>query len=82
MEKNLVSVAREVEKLRAEQLNAERRARGLGKTSIFSFVLHMKFKYERMGTEILAVYTTSIKQVCFKLPNLSYRWRSLWNVEQ
>ncbi|KAM1102396.1 hypothetical protein ACFX2I_011039 [Malus domestica] len=30
MEKNLVSMAREIEKLRAEQLNADRRARGLG----------------------------------------------------
>ncbi|KAM7464342.1 hypothetical protein LguiA_032463 [Lonicera macranthoides] len=30
MEKNLVSIAREIEKLRAEQLSAERRARGLG----------------------------------------------------
>ncbi|KAA8529166.1 hypothetical protein F0562_034035 [Nyssa sinensis] len=30
MEKNLVSMAREIEKLRAEQLGAERRARGLG----------------------------------------------------
>ncbi|PKI73033.1 hypothetical protein CRG98_006584, partial [Punica granatum] len=31
MEKNLVSMAREIEKLRAEQLNAERRVQGLGK---------------------------------------------------
>ncbi|XP_019054237.1 PREDICTED: protein FLX-like 3 [Nelumbo nucifera] len=30
MEKNLVSMAREIEKLRAEHLNAEKRARGLG----------------------------------------------------
>uniref|UniRef100_A0A5B6ZQM3 Protein FLX-like 3 n=1 Tax=Davidia involucrata TaxID=16924 RepID=A0A5B6ZQM3_DAVIN len=30
MEKNLVSMAREIEKLRAEQMSAERRARGLG----------------------------------------------------
>lgn len=30
MEKNLVSMAREIEKLRAEQLSAERRPRGLG----------------------------------------------------
>jgi chromosome segregation ATPase len=30
MEKNLISMAREIEKLRAEQLNAEWRARGLG----------------------------------------------------
>ncbi|KAK9277250.1 hypothetical protein L1049_006789 [Liquidambar formosana] len=30
MEKNLVSMAREIEKLRAEQVNADRRARGLG----------------------------------------------------
>ncbi|KAM1082005.1 hypothetical protein ACFXTH_020796 [Malus domestica] len=30
MEKNLVSMARDIEKLRAEQLNADRRAQGLG----------------------------------------------------
>ncbi|CAK9149335.1 unnamed protein product [Ilex paraguariensis] len=30
MEKNLVSMAREIEKLRAEQLNSERKVRGLG----------------------------------------------------
>ncbi|XP_059655513.1 protein FLX-like 3 [Cornus florida] len=30
MEKNLISMAREIEKLRAEQMGAERRARGLG----------------------------------------------------
>ncbi|XP_057963432.1 protein FLX-like 3 [Malania oleifera] len=30
MEKNLISMAREIEKLRAEQLNTERRARGFG----------------------------------------------------
>lgn len=42
MEKNLVSIAREIEKLRAEQLSAERRARGLGKQflsfSLSSFI--------------------------------------------
>ena len=30
MEKNLISMAREIEKLRADQLNTDRRARGLG----------------------------------------------------
>lgn len=33
MEKNLISMAREIEKLRAEQLNAERRTWGLGPLS-------------------------------------------------
>lgn len=35
MEKNLVSMAREIERLRAEQMAAERRARGLGANFIF-----------------------------------------------
>lgn len=43
MEKNLVSMAREIEKLRAEKLNAERRDRGpslsLPFTSILIFLL-------------------------------------------
>lgn len=34
MEKNLISMAREIEKLRAEQLSSERRGRGLGKYSL------------------------------------------------
>lgn len=34
MEKNLISMAREIERLRAEHLNAERRTRGLGSLSL------------------------------------------------
>ncbi len=34
MEKNLISMAREIEKLRMEQLNTQRRARGLGELSL------------------------------------------------
>jgi hypothetical protein len=33
MEENLISMAREIERLRAEQLNAERITRGLGELS-------------------------------------------------
>ena len=39
MEKNLISMAREIERLRAEHLNAERRTRGLGSLSP-SFNVH------------------------------------------
>jgi hypothetical protein len=34
MERNLISMAREIEQLRAEQMNADRRARGLGELSL------------------------------------------------
>lgn len=37
MEKNLISMAREIEMLRAEQLNVERRTRGLGFLSFSHF---------------------------------------------
>lgn len=40
MEKNLISMAREIEKLRAEQLSSDRRARGLGR---FPFSLFLRF---------------------------------------
>lgn len=38
MEKNLISMAREIEKLQAEQLNTERRAHGLGKVILLNSI--------------------------------------------
>lgn len=38
MEKNLISMAREIEKLRAELLNAERRGHGLGKVILLDSI--------------------------------------------
>lgn len=50
MEENLISMAREIERLRAEEHNPERRTRGLGELShsLFFFLIDIVVSLARM----------------------------------
>lgn len=87
MEKNLVSMAREIEKLRAEKMNTERRSWGLGNLSSLSTLYCYVYCYSTLVVIITIIISVPgfIRWESFSLNLLLCfyinRWWGLWNVE-